>query len=171
MTDSACSPSELAVVLGDVPERISGAAFLAEYGGVADALSVIDPACEYHVRASVKFPVEESFRCALALALLQALPAIAPGSAAYVDALSQVGELMRQSHRGYDSIGLGCHETDLMLERLAALGPAKGVYGARMSGGGSGGTVAVLLERSALPLLEALATELTFGTPFTGLIM
>ena len=57
-----------------------------------------------------------------------------------------------------------------MLERLAALGPARGIYGARMSGGGSGGTVAVLLERSALPQLEALARELTFGAPFTGLI-
>jgi hypothetical protein len=40
-----------------------------------------------------------------------------------------------------------------------------------MSGGGSGGTVAVLLERSALPELEKLARELTFGTPFTALIM
>jgi galactokinase len=164
------TPSDLAVVLDDVPERMTGAAFLAEFGGVADALSVIDPAHEYLVRASARFPVEESFRCALALALLQTLPSLAPGGAAYVDALSHIGELMRQSHRGYGSIGLGCHETDVMLERLAALGPARGIYGARMSGGGSGGTVAVLLERSALPQLEALARELTFGAPFTGLI-
>ena len=78
---------------------------------------------------------------------------------------------MRQTHRGYTSIGLGCHETDIMLDRLAELGISKGIYGARMSGGGSGGTVVVLLERSALPLLEKLANELVFGDKFTGLIM
>ena len=177
------TPSELAVVLPTVPEAISGADFLKEFGGVDDALSQIVPDTVYATRNSLRFPVEESFRCSLALSLLRALQAQekvgagaagAPDSGAagdfHVAALTQIGELMRQSHRGYDSIGLGCHETDVMLERLAAIGPARGIYGARMSGGGSGGTVAVLLERSALPLLEALARELTFGTPFTGLI-
>ena len=157
-------------MLGDVPESISGADFVATYGAVEDSLSLIVPETVYATRSSLRFPVEESFRCALALALLQQLQHCEAGSAVHVETLSLVGELMRQSHRGYDSIGLGCHETDVMLERLAAMGPAGGIYGARMSGGGSGGTVAVLLERSALPRLEALARELTFGTPFSGLI-
>ena len=78
---------------------------------------------------------------------------------------------MRQTHRGYTSIGLGCHETDIMLDRLAELGVSKGIYGARMSGGGSGGTVVVLLEKDSLPYLEKLANELVFCDKFTGLIM
>ena len=39
---------------------------------------------------------------------------------------------------------------------MVSAGPEQGIYGGRASGGGSGGTVAVLLEREAVPLLEEL---------------
>lgn len=163
-------PSEVYPVLDKVPEHFLGSDFLAQYGGVDDKLSVIEPETLYSTRNSLKFPIEESFRGSLVLSLLQSLQGAV--TAEYrTNALSQIGELMRQTHRGYASIGLGCHETDIMLDRLAELGISKGIYGARMSGGGSGGTVVVLLERSALPTLEKLANELVFGDKFTGLIM
>jgi hypothetical protein len=73
--------------------------------------------------------------------------------------LAQVGELMRYTHAGYTAIGLGAPETDAMVERLRALGPAAGIYGARVSGGGSGGTVAVLCEAAAVPTVAALAAD------------
>jgi galactokinase len=104
------------------------------------------------------------------LSLLQSLASVPAGSPAYVETLSQVGELMIQTHRAYGTIGLGCPETDVMITRLMALGPTRGIYGARMSGGGSGGTVAVLCERAAVPLVDALGREVTFGEPFPGLI-
>jgi galactokinase len=94
----------------------------------------------------------------------------AVGEPAVEAALTAIGELMRQAHRGYTSIGLGCHELDVMLQALSALGPGKGVYGARVSGGGSGGTVVVLCREDAIPAVEALAQRLTFGKPFAGLI-
>ena len=79
---------------------------------------------------------------------------------------------MRQAHRGYTALGLGAPELDAMLEALdAEIGLAGGVYGARISGGGSGGTMAILCEERALPAIAALATRLTFGKPFPGLIM
>ena len=163
-------PSEVYPVLDKVPEHFLGSDFLAQYGGVDDKLSVIEPETLYSTRNSLKFPIEESFRGSLVLSLLQSLQGAV--TAEYrTNALSQIGELMRQTHRGYASIGLGCHETDIMLDRLAELGISKGIYGARMSGGGSGGTVVVLLERSALPTLEKMANELVFGDKFTGLIM
>jgi galactokinase len=78
---------------------------------------------------------------------------------------------MRQTHRGYTSIGLGAPELDEMLEALdREIGVQGGVYGARISGGGSGGTMAILCEERALPAITALATRLTFGKPFPGLI-
>ena len=92
------------------------------------------------------------------------------GEPAVEAALAAIGELMRQAHRGYTSIGLGCDELDVMLKELSALGPSKGVYGARVSGGGSGGTVVVLCREDAIPELEARARRLTFGKPFAGLI-
>ena len=57
-----------------------------------------------------------------------------------------------------------------MLLALEGLGPDAGVYGGRVSGGGSGGTMVVLCREDAVPAVEALATRLTFGKPFTGLI-
>jgi L-arabinokinase len=156
-----------------VPATLTGAAFLSEYGAVDDGLSQIASAVTYAVAAAARFPIEETFRCRAALSLLRHLasnPAAARGSALYVDTLTQIGQLMLLAHAGYSAIGLGAPETDEMVARLMALGPAQGIYGARISGGGSGGTVAVLCERDALPLVEALARDLTFGMPFTGLV-
>ncbi len=106
----------------------------------------------------------------IALTLLRSLPHVAAGSEAYVTTLSQVGELMIQTHRAYGTIGLGCPETDIMIARLMALGAKAGIYGARMSGGGSGGTVAVLCEKAAIPAVEQLAKEVIFDEPYSGLI-
>jgi galactokinase len=114
-------------------------------------------------------PPPPTSRCATALALLRSLPG--QSEAATEATLALVGELMRQSHRGYTSIGLGAPELDQMLEALdAEVGLAGGVYGARISGGGSGGTMAILCHERALPAITALATRLTFGKPFPGLI-
>ncbi len=78
---------------------------------------------------------------------------------------------MRLTHRGYTTIGLGCPELDAMLSALdTEIGIAGGIYGSRMSGGGSGGTLAILCEKAALPLIVELATRKTFGKPFPGLI-
>ena len=159
------TPSTLrAQVLPLLPERMRGADFTAAYGALADAMSVVEPDMDYPVRDALSFPIEESFRCSLAQQLLAVAAREAPGSSAYTAALSSVGEFMRLGHAGYSAVGLGCDETDAMVERLRALGPAAGIYGARISGGGSGGTVAVLCERAALPIIEALSREMTGGT-------
>ena len=167
-------PSELArAAPASLPASMTGAAFLAAHGGVDDALSRVEPGTAYPLAAAAAFPVGENFRCELALALLRGLAAsrAGPGEPAYADALAAVGELMYQAHEGYSSVGLGCAETDAMVDALRGrIGRAGGVWGARISGGGNGGTVAVLCERAALPALEALAKELTFGEPFPGFI-
>ena len=58
--------------------------------------------------------------------------------------LNYAGKNMYASHKSYTSIGLGCTETDFLVELGRAAGPAKGIYGAKITGGGSGGTVAFL---------------------------
>lgn len=143
-----------------LPGSLAGADFLARHGAVEDSLSTIDPARIYPVRAAAAFPVEESFRCGLAVQLLRG---VRDGNGDPREALEAVGELMYQAHAGYGSIGLGCPETDAMVEAIRELGPRRGFFGARVSGGGSGGTVVVLLESAALPELTRLARTLTFG--------
>ncbi len=152
------SPSELGNLPSKVlPEAITGRAFIARCGGVDDPLTKINSAQTYAVRTAAAFPVGENFRCTSALALLRGInPRNCEAS------LPILGELLFQSHAGYTSIGLGCPETDGMVAAVRALGPAKGFYGARVSGGGSGGTVVVLLKQSSLPVLRRLAGKLRF---------
>jgi len=149
--------------LDALPERMSGREFLKKCGGVDDPLSTIEPGREYAPRAGVSFPVEENFRSEAAVALLRGL-----GARNRAESLAALGELLYQSHAGYSSIGLGCPETDEMVEGVRALGPKRGLYGARVSGGGSGGTVVVLLERDALPALTRLAKKLGRPTTFVS---
>jgi galactokinase len=166
------SPSGLHDFLPALPVSISGADFVASWGGVDDPLSVIAPTTEYPVRAAASFPVEENFRCSVARSLLFGLQHLPSQSAGAEDALAQIGELMVQAHKGYTSIGLGAHATDRIVEEAVKLGRTGGVYGARVSGGGSGGTVVVLCRDEALPALETLAQRLAqeHGVTFTGFI-
>jgi L-arabinokinase len=153
------SPSQLdALAQSELPPVLLGRDFLARHGAVDDLLSKIDPEQPYPVDAAVRFPITENFRAAEAVRLLRA---VRPDNRE--DTLRTVGELLYQSHRGYSAMGLGCAETDIMVQAVRDRGPERGLYGARVSGGGSGGTVVVLLEAAALPELEALAASLTLG--------
>ena len=119
-----------------------------------DPLCRVEPTREYAVLDALRFPIEEHARCTEAVSLLARESDLNPHPA-----LERVGELMLQSHRGYSSIGLGHRQTDRMVDALRRLGPGAGIYGARVSGGGSGGTVVVLLRQEARGQLEAVSRE------------
>lgn len=122
--------------LARLPETLRGAAFLARYGGTADPETRVDPADEYPVRAATVHPVREHAR-AREFAELLARPVTA-GSC------ERLGELMDESHRSYSACGLGSEATDLLVSLVREAGPEHGFFGAKITGGGSGGTVAVL---------------------------
>jgi L-arabinokinase len=151
--------SQIAEVEATVlPRTLLGRDFLARQSGVDDPLSRIDPEQQYPVSASVSFPIWENFRSAEAVRLLRGVR-----QDNRQRTLKAVGELMYESHAGYSAMGLGCPETDLMVQAVRERGPHDGFYGARVSGGGSGGTIVVLLEAAALSELERLAANLSFG--------
>ncbi len=137
-----------------LPESISGAAFRERYGEPDDPLSAVIDRRRYRVRDGLRFPVMESFRCD------SAAVALANNRINTEDRLRHVGELMLQSHAGYNSIGLGSPETDKIVDALQGIGPDRGVYGARISGGGSGGAVVILMRSKALPELSRLTETL-----------
>jgi len=58
----------------------------------------------------------------------------------------KLGGLMYESHQSYTDCGLGCDATDFIVDLVRK---EKGLYGARITGGGSGGTVAVLGDAGA----------------------
>lgn len=133
-----------------VPETTSGAAFLARFGGTTDALTQLDPARTYAVRAPTAHPIYEHHRVRLFRALLGQRPLL-------TEHLELLGELMYQSHASYGACGLGTAGTDRLVALVREAGPAAGLYGAKITGGGSGGTVAVLAGRGARDAVERIS--------------
>ena len=124
-----------------LPEEISGDDFLAKYGGTVDTVTRVKRGRRYRVRAPAAHPVYERQRAEDFRRLLCA----ADGE----DCLAQLGQLMFESHGGYAACGLGSPGTDHLVELVRGEGPAAGLYGARITGGGSGGTVVVIGRRGA----------------------
>lgn len=69
----------------------------------------------------------------------------------------ELGELMYESHRSYTALGLNSSGTDLLVELVRKEGPAAGLFGAKITGGGSGGTVAVLGDETSHAAIERVA--------------
>jgi L-arabinokinase len=115
---------------------VSGADFLAKYGSHGDSVTTVAPDASYAVRTSAAHPVHEHARVSAFGQLLRAPPSD--------DVLAVLGELMRQSHESYSACGLGSAATDALCALVDELGPLRGLYGAKITGGGSGGTVCVL---------------------------
>jgi galactokinase len=125
----------------DLPDRLEGRVFLAEWGATADDVTCVLPDETYPVRAATLFGVEEHRRSAAAL------EALAGGTP------HLLGHLMAASQRGYDAMGLGHPAATAAVEEALA---RPGVLGARSSGGGCGGTVVVLSEAGALDDVDTL---------------
>ncbi len=116
---------------------------------MTDPVTRVEPARTYAVRACTEHPIEEHHRVRVFRALLEA-------GAAGESQRELLGELMYQSHASYGACGLGSDGTDLLVELARRAGRGAGVYGAKITGGGSGGTVAVLARAGSRPTLEGL---------------
>ena len=98
-----------------VPEAITGADFLAQYGGFTDHATTIDPRHIYAVRHPAAHPIYENHRVRLFRALLH--------SPLDEERLRLLGELMYQSHASYSACGLGSDGTDRLVDMVRAAGP------------------------------------------------
>jgi galactokinase len=127
-----------------LPESMTGADFSARYPFHVDPFTKVYPGVSYPVRACTRYAVEENHRVQLFVDLLTSRDE--PLSER---TLSLLGELMRQSHYAYSECGLGSEATDLIVDLVRAEGSANGLYGAKITGGGAGGTVAVLGKNEA----------------------
>jgi L-arabinokinase len=134
-----------------LPALMSGAEFLARYGGITDAVTRVEPARDYPVLAATRHPIREHARVAEFAAILESWRGFGRAE--------RLGELMYESHASYSDCGLGSEGTDDLVRRVREAGPARGLYGAKITGGGSGGTVAVLGRRDAGGAVAEIAEE------------
>ncbi|MEZ5966443.1 MAG: galactokinase family protein [Planctomycetota bacterium] len=150
-------PSQWRALRARVPETLGGAEFLARYGGTNDPVARVDPARTYAVRQPTAHPIEEHERVRAFAALLAQAPPLARAPSPEVGA--RLGSLMFRSHASYTACGLGCAATDVLVDAVRAAGSSIGVYGAKITGGGSGGTVAVLGRNDAGEAVRSIAGD------------
>ncbi|TKY58252.1 L-arabinokinase protein [Spatholobus suberectus] len=126
-----------------IPESIAGETFLEEYENHNDPVTVIDQKCSYGVRAPTTHPIYENFRVKTFKALLTSAPS--------TEQLTALGELLYQCHYSYSACGLGSDGTNRLVHLVqelqhSAASKSEGgtLFGVKITGGGSGGTVCVI---------------------------
>jgi len=156
------TPSEFVQSYADaLPVQLSGADFIARYGATSDAITTIDPQRIYAVRQPTYHPIAEHHRVRTFEQLLAA-------DTAHNQVAELLGELMYQSHASYSACGLGSAATDAIVAAVRSLGSAHGLFGAKITGGGSGGTVAVLGRPDAVAHVRQIAQTHGSGLVFAG---
>jgi galactokinase len=148
---SNVDPSEFRTRHEDwLPETLTGREFLAIAGEHVDPFTRIDPEREYPVRAAARYAIDENARVQRFYALLKN-----PAADMSENWLRAAGELLCQSHRAYAECGLGSSACDDLVARALRTG----FPGAKMTGGGAGGVVAVLARSEDRAAFESLARE------------
>jgi L-arabinokinase len=123
-----------------LPDFMDGKDFLSRYNRTIDPVTSVQPTVRYAIRNCTSHPIYENERvqrfreCLLAFDRSQ-------DRSLHSLLLDQMGELMHQSHASYSLCGLGSSRTDEIVD-LANV--SEGIGGAKITGGGSGGTVCLL---------------------------
>jgi L-arabinokinase len=130
------SSSELkAEYQAQIPETILGSDFLAQYKTHDDPVTTVQPDATYRVAGPTRHPIGENER------VLKFIESLKAGDE---PALVTAGELMYGAHESYrDNCRLSVPEVNFLVEAVRKRGPENGLYGAKITGGGTGGTVAV----------------------------
>jgi L-arabinokinase len=135
----------------ELPESMRGDEFLRRYAGTTDPVTRVLPEVDYPVLAATAHPIDEHDRVTRFARLL--------GERRGAETWQALGELMYGSHASYSRCGLGSDGTDDLVRRVRDRGPTAGLFGAKITGGGCGGTVAVLGRADAGDVAQALAEQ------------
>ncbi len=149
-----------------IPETLTGEEYTDLYGLLPDVVTRVKLEETYFPRACAEHPILENDRVRQFFGLMQIATIreeeSASGSEQNEDdgLLREAGKLMYASHASYgERLDLGSPETDLLVALVQEHGPEKGLYGAKITGGGSGGTVAVLC-RADSPVADTALEEI-----------
>jgi galactokinase len=140
-----------------LPPRITGKAFVARFGSLRGLNGELDPDTKYKIRSRAEHHIYENRRVhEFATCIARARR---NGSS---DPLVQAGDLMYASHWSHSQrCGIGGVEADQLVSAVRSHGPSQGLFGAKVTGGGEGGEVVILMRddlRGQDALAQAIAT-------------
>jgi len=126
-----------------LPESMLGMDFISKYGSHDDPATSIDPALYYSIGIPTSHPIYENYRVKRITDLLKKSKDFSEEKAIIF------GKYMCESHQSYSNCGLGSSETDTLVRLAMAEGVSHGVFGAKITGGGCGGTVCILTRNDS----------------------
>jgi len=121
-----------------LPESMSGQEFLDTFEVSIDTVTTISPQTQYKIKTATQHPIFENHRVQRFKQLMEKFARLP-----HEILIQDMGNLMLQSHQSYSDCGLGTPQTDRLVQ-LAIEHKYEGVFGAKITGGGSGGTVCFL---------------------------
>jgi galactokinase len=140
---SAITPTEYVERYRDrLPSKITGKAYIARFGALRGLSGELNPDDVYKVRSRAEHHIYENRRVhEFAASIVRARR---NNSA---EALVNAGELMYASHWSHSQrCGIGGVEPDQLVSCIRKHGPAAGLFGAKVTAGGSGGELVVLMR-------------------------
>lgn len=147
-----------------LPLQTNGADYLKKYKLHTDPFTPLKDDVKYNVQANTRYAVEENHRVQLFSELSRGCSAISSQRAFML-----MGELMYQSHFAYTQCGLGAKATDTIVNLCRNKGIKEGIYGAKITGGGAGGTVAILAGKDSGHVIREIVEsykETGMGNPY-----
>ena len=139
-----------------LPQKMNGSEFIQNYQSTFDTVTEINPEFDYNIKNPTAHPIYENYRVSSFAELLK--------KPVTEKICIRLGELMYLSHQSYSACGLNSSGTDKLVEYTKQKGSERGLYGAKITGGGSGGTVAVLGRHDASHLIEEIIQRYTNET-------
>jgi galactokinase len=125
-----------------LPKLMLGKDFITQYGEIIDDISQIIPMENYPIYAATRHPIFENDRN---IKFKKYTSFLSNPTLSQNPVYRKLGNLMDASHKSYSECGLGSERTDEIVE-MVNQNLSRGVYGAKITGGGSGGTVCILCK-------------------------
>jgi L-arabinokinase len=131
-----------------LPPRLRGDDFLRQYGGTIDPVTTVEPNVDYAILGAADHHVLEARRVQNFSTFLEQANGLLPDARERGIILDKAGHLMYASHLSCtNDAQLGAPECDLLVD-LVRQHERDELYGARITGGGGGGTIAILANLS-----------------------